>query len=79
MEKFDKGKLKDVETVEKNVLPTAEDIKQAKETEETPWNNSVLSMKLHVKSTVELELIKRNFIHGRRGNNGGTGEPSSQQ
>ena len=48
MEKFDKGKLKDVETVEKNVLPTAEDIKQAKETEETPWNNSVLSMKLHV-------------------------------
>ena len=36
VEKFDRGKLKDVETVEKNVLPTAEDIKQAKEIEETP-------------------------------------------
>ena len=30
VEKFDKSKLKDVETVEKNVLPTAEDIQQAK-------------------------------------------------
>merc|ERR1739838_75580 len=36
VEKFDKNKLKDVETVEKNVLPTAEDIKQAKEAEATP-------------------------------------------
>jgi len=33
VEKFDKGKLKNVETEEKNVLPSAEDIKQAKETE----------------------------------------------
>merc|ERR1712198_613006 len=36
VEKFDKTKLKNVETEEKNVLPTAEDLKQAKETEETP-------------------------------------------
>ena len=33
--KFDKNKLKTVETTEKNVLPTAEDIKQAKEVEKT--------------------------------------------
>jgi len=33
--KFDKNKLKTVETEEKNVLPTAEDIKQAKEIEKT--------------------------------------------
>eukprot|EP00092_Neocalanus_flemingeri_P076102 GFUD01094351.1.p1 GENE.GFUD01094351.1~~GFUD01094351.1.p1 ORF type:complete len:103 (-),score=41.11 GFUD01094351.1:142-450(-) len=36
VEKFDKNKLKTVETAEKNVLPTAEDIKQAKKAEETP-------------------------------------------
>merc|ERR1712128_215195 len=36
VEKFDKGKLKNVETEEKNVLPSAEDIKQAKEVEDTP-------------------------------------------
>jgi hypothetical protein len=36
VEKFDKNKLKTVETAEKNVLPTAEDIKQAKEVEDTP-------------------------------------------
>jgi len=33
--KFDKNKLKAVETTEKNVLPTADDIKQAKEVEKT--------------------------------------------
>merc|ERR1711936_84284 len=33
--KFDKNKLKTVETTEKNVLPTAEDIQQAKEMEKT--------------------------------------------
>ena len=36
VEKFDKNKLKTVETAEKNVLPTAEDIKKAKEVEDTP-------------------------------------------
>merc|ERR1712119_108404 len=36
VEKFDKNKLKNVETTEKNVLPTAEDIKLAKEAGETP-------------------------------------------
>ena len=30
VERFDKSKLRNVDTEEKNVLPTAEDIKQAK-------------------------------------------------
>ena len=38
MAKFDKNKLKNVETVEKNVLPTADDIKDAKEAEKSHWN-----------------------------------------
>ena len=38
MAKFDKNKLKAVETTEKNVLPTADDIKQAKEVEKTHWD-----------------------------------------
>ena len=33
--KFDKNKLKTVETVEKNVLPTADDLKDAKEAEKS--------------------------------------------
>ena len=33
--KFDKNKLKNVETVEKNVLPTADDIKDAKDAEKS--------------------------------------------
>jgi len=33
--KFDKNKLKTVETVEKNVLPTADDIKDAKDQEKS--------------------------------------------
>ena len=38
VEKFDKNKLKNVETTEKNVLPTAEDLKEAKESEASPWD-----------------------------------------
>ena len=37
MAKFDKNKLKTVETVEKNVLPTADDLKDAKEAEKSHW------------------------------------------
>merc|ERR1711982_197449 len=33
--KFDKNKLKTVETVEKNVLPSADDLKDAKEAEKS--------------------------------------------
>merc|ERR1712236_112632 len=36
VEKFDKNKLKNVETTEKNVLPTADDLKEAKESEASP-------------------------------------------
>merc|ERR1712168_953100 len=36
VEKFDKNKLTHVETTEKVVLPSAEDIKEAKEAEATP-------------------------------------------
>merc|ERR1712013_587977 len=38
MTMFDKNKLKAVETTEKNVLPTADDIKQAKEVEKTQYS-----------------------------------------
>merc|ERR1711864_8856 len=36
VEKFNKNKLSHVETAEKNVLPSADDIKEAKEAESTP-------------------------------------------
>ena len=36
VERFDKNKLKQTSTVEKNVLPTADDIKEAKEAEKSP-------------------------------------------
>ena len=62
VEKFDKSKLKDVETVEKNVLPTAEDIQQAK-TEEASWcgEDQIFPFSFLTIDLVELVFAKLNI------------------